>query len=112
MMLPVRFSATAVIIEPVKPDRLPMALIMPMPAAAATPDSTVPGRVQKIGIRLRIPEAAMLRKNTDSTRLSAKKALRIRPTPPMNAGIAACMRRSPVRLEWRALSSMATTATA
>ncbi|MNG03565.1 hypothetical protein D3C84_866520 [compost metagenome] len=99
LMLPVRFSATAVIIEPVKPDRLPMALIMPIPAAAATPESTVPGRVQKIGIRLRIPEAETLRNSTDSTRLSAKYALRISPTPPMKAGIAACIRRSPVRLE-------------
>ncbi|MOA37204.1 hypothetical protein D3C78_1587780 [compost metagenome] len=110
-MLPVRVSATAVIIDPVKPERLPMALIMPMPAAAATPESTVPGKVQKIGIRLRMPEAATLRNSTESTRLLAKKALRISPQPPMNAGTAACSRRSPVRLEWRALSSMATTAT-
>ncbi|AMS22787.1 hypothetical protein AYK59_22615 [Pseudomonas synxantha] len=57
-----------------------MALIMPIPAAAATPDNKVPGRVQKIGIRLRIPEAATLRKSTDNTRLSAKKALKIKPT--------------------------------
>ncbi|MNC73398.1 hypothetical protein D3C81_2312490 [compost metagenome] len=63
-------------------------------------------------MRLRIPEAATLRNNTDSTRLSAKNALRISPMPPMKAGIAACMRRSPVRLECRALSSIATTATA
>jgi hypothetical protein len=55
-----------VIIEPVNPERLPIALIMPIPAAAATPDKTVPGNVQKIGIRLSNPDAEMLRKRIDT----------------------------------------------
>ena len=55
-----------VIIEPVNPERLPIALIMPIPAAAATPDKPVPGNVQKIGIRLSNPDAEMLRKRIDT----------------------------------------------
>ena len=78
-MSPVSVSAMAVIMEPVNPERLPIALIMPIPAAAATPDKTVPGNVQKIGIRLSNPDAEMLRKKIDTGRLWAKKALPIRP---------------------------------
>jgi hypothetical protein len=48
----------------------------------------------------------------DTGKLWAKKALPIRPIPPMNAGMAACNRRSPVLLECHALMVMATMAVA
>ena len=88
-MLPVHCLAIPVIIEPVNPERLPTELIKAMPAAAAEPERIWPGKVQKIGINPKIEQVATVRKKIDSGMLLEKYALRIRPTPPMHAGIAA-----------------------
>lgn len=51
------------IIDPVKTDRLPMALIMLRPAVTATHVGTLPGSVQWISIRLNTRDAETQRQH-------------------------------------------------
>ena len=54
-----------------------------------------------------MPQVATVRNTIDSATLCANAALRIRKTPPISAGIAACRRRSPVLRECDAFHTIA-----
>src|ERR1700682_6265472 len=95
-----------VIIAPVMPDKLPMELIIARPAAAAAPDSRRPAKVQKIGMMLMIPEAAIEMSRTGTEDWCVNVALRINAMPASSAGMAACSRRSPVRFECMAFATI------
>src|ERR1700751_5658186 len=77
-----------------KPARLPIELMIAMPAAAVAPDMNAVGSDQNSGAQVSTPAAAIDRDAIDTTVLSANEAAIVKPTAPASAGPIRCQRRS------------------
>ena len=97
--VPVRSRTNPTRNGPVKPPKFPMLLIRAKPLAAAVPPRRSAGTAQNTPNMLHMPIAATQSARNDAMG-SAKAALAASPADPMNAAIARCHFRSPVRSEW------------
>src|SRR6266702_6641695 len=77
-----------------KPARLPIELMIAMPAAAVAPDMNAVGSDQNSGAQVSTPAAASERNAIDTTVLSANEAATVKPIAPNSAGTIRCQRRS------------------
>ncbi len=94
---------------PKKPPRFPSALMNAIPPAAAVPESVVVTSAQNGAITLQMPDAVRQiarRLSVGVVALDARKS----PSEPVADTAATCRRRSRVRSEWRATSTITTTA--
>src|SRR5712664_210979 len=95
---------------PTKPPRLPIELMVAIPAAAAEPDRNIVGILHRGGFAALMPMLTRVSAATTEITDVAEPAS-IRPTAAAMQAATTCQVRSPVRSEWRAQRTMATTAT-
>src|SRR3984893_2282783 len=108
--LPVISLIQPIIAGPTKPPRLPIELMVAIPAAAAEPDRNMVGMLHSGGLAALMPMLTRVSAaTTDTTEVAAPAS--IRPAEAAMQAATTCHVRSPVRSEWRAQSTMATTAT-
>src|SRR6476646_3192506 len=98
------------IADPAKPPRLPIELIVAMPAAAAEPDRNIVGMAQSGGFAELIPTFTSVSAATTDTQDPADPAS-ARPAAAAIQAATTCQVRSFVLSEWRAQRTIAITAT-
>src|SRR3954471_22221115 len=109
--LPVISLIQPIIAGPAKPPRLPIELIVAIPAAAAEPDRNRVGMLHSGGFDELMPILTSVSVNRTDSTVPANPAI-TRPSDASKQAPTTCQVRSPVRSECRAHSTMATTATA
>src|SRR6476646_144652 len=108
--LPVVSLIQPMIAGPAKPPRLPIELIVAMPAAAADPDRNMVGIAQSGGFAELMPILTSVSAATTDTQDPADPA-RARPAAAAMQAATTCQVRSLVLSEWRAQRTIAITAT-
>src|SRR6476659_8019858 len=98
------------IVGPTRPPRLPMELIVAMPAAAAEPERNMVGMAQSGGFAELMPMLTSVSAATTDTHDPAVPAS-ARPTAAAMQAATTCQVRSLVLSEWRAHRTIAITAT-